>query len=572
MTKIDGYLKFFKLEKWWLSTFNSEERNYIDTFISEESYLIKGDLEPPSISKIQFIGGLAIKFSKEVDSNLFLKITRKVELFEKNNINIKDLHFFYGSKINIFKANIHQWPDAYQLLKDACYQQIEISADVARFIKNEAPKSPLPSHYGFKRLSIILQKEKLYSEVVKICTKALRENWSGDWEKRIYRNKNKKDDFTVPNIIINKPSIEKYKPKGDVPELTGYYPSLELMTDAQKTFYKKVELGLKKGNFVDVGGNIGYVYVYLYKLISQWNKKGFERLYEHLTYLSELYINEKKLSKACLHWSYDCLLGRELYRDYLNVTEPNEITGTSTHCSNTRLNIQKYIGTEANCLDIVRMLGGRTSKFIVKNQALYNEKLLEVLSKYAASKGGWFSILDDWSPGGNIHPHTLFNGSMLQYKPTLKFNKRTYYFIGNKINIMKELYKTAENEARAQIGIPLIGEGWIAESELYHKLKSTYSMTRVIQHGKPNWLGLQHYDIWFPIWNVAVEYHGKQHFEPVEFFGGEMAFLQTVERDKRKISLSKINNVKLIVVKEGYNYQQLLSEIDMQRDVLNKVL
>jgi hypothetical protein len=81
--------------------------------------------------------------------------------------------------------------------------------------------------------------------------------------------------------------------------------------------------------------------------------------------------------------------------------------------------------------------------------------------------------------------------------------------------------------------------------------------------GRPH-EGNQHYDIWFPEWKIAVEYHGRQHFEPVKFFGGEDGFKATVERDLRKIEISKLNNVHLIVVKEGYDRAKLIEEI---RDV-----
>jgi hypothetical protein len=44
-----------------------------------------------------------------------------------------------------------------------------------------------------------------------------------------------------------------------VPEFGGYFPSENNMDREQLSFYKTVEESLKKGQFVDVQGNIGYV-------------------------------------------------------------------------------------------------------------------------------------------------------------------------------------------------------------------------------------------------------------------------------------------------------------------------
>ena len=90
-----------------------------------------------------------------------------------------------------------------------------------------------------------------------------------------------------------------------------------------------------------------------------------------------------------------------------------------------------------------------------------------------------------------------------------------------------------ENEFRTSRGVPRIGEGWVSETNLYYELKSHFENETVIHHGKPKWLGNQHVDIWFPKFKIGVEYQGKQHFEPIEFFGGEESFIRNQERDYR---------------------------------------
>lgn len=43
-----------------------------------------------------------------------------------------------------------------------------------------------------------------------------------------------------------------------------------------------------------------------------------------------------------------------------------------------------------------------------------------------------------------------------------------------------------------------------------------------------------------------IEYDGKQHFEPIEFFGGEDGFRQTKERDEIKNTYCKDHDIPLI--------------------------
>lgn len=56
------------------------------------------------------------------------------------------------------------------------------------------------------------------------------------------------------------------------------------------------------------------------------------------------------------------------------------------------------------------------------------------------------------------------------------------------------------------------------------------------------------YDVFIPKLNVAIEYQGKQHFEPVEYFGGSTSLLKQKERDDLKAELSKKNGIKLIYI------------------------
>ncbi len=90
---------------------------------------------------------------------------------------------------------------------------------------------------------------------------------------------------------------------------------------------------------------------------------------------------------------------------------------------------------------------------------------------------------------------------------------------------------------------------WVAENQLYQILRRLLKRTEVIQHARPTWLEPQHLDVYVPQAGMAVEYMGQQHFEPLEFFGGEAAFQLLMERDRKKAELCRNHGVELIRVR-----------------------
>ena len=164
----------------------------------------------------------------------------------------------------------------------------------------------------------------------------------------------------------------------------------------------------------------------------------------------------------------------------------------------------------------------------------------------------------------------LWVGSSSLFSPCL--GEKAYcfnYFLERLIlEIFSSIVYNSENEFRVSRGVPRIGEGWVSETNLYYELKSHFENDTVIHHGKPKWLGKQHIDIWFPKHKIGVEYQGKQHYEPIEFFGGEEQFKKNQERDRRKKRLFKEHNATLIEVTSGYNLDEVISKIE--NDMNNK--
>ena len=78
----------------------------------------------------------------------------------------------------------------------------------------------------------------------------------------------------------------------------------------------------------------------------------------------------------------------------------------------------------------------------------------------------------------------------------------------------------------------MVGEGWTSQTELFNKLKSHFNS--VEKEYSPKWLKPKRIDIFLKKNKVAIEYHGFQHYSPLQFFGGEKAFKKRQIDDKKK--------------------------------------
>lgn len=56
------------------------------------------------------------------------------------------------------------------------------------------------------------------------------------------------------------------------------------------------------------------------------------------------------------------------------------------------------------------------------------------------------------------------------------------------------------------------------------------------------------FDFYLPNYNIAIEYNGMQHYEPVEYFGGKEKFEIQQKHDKIKENYCKENNIRLFII------------------------
>jgi hypothetical protein len=343
---------------------------------------------------------------------------------------------------------------------------------------------------------------------------------------------------------------------------------------AQRSFYERWLKIWYQGNALDINGEYGYLFDFMHELIRSTRKKQDTRvIVDELTRLREAYPYKGWKSSGSFH-----LYSLEYIADaHIVLKEYHEAIDSLSQGYrlvipadvNKLLSLKLLIGGEVSGYDLLFLWRTPTlTAWGRKNIGFVAECAEDLLSKYRvyhdttiltswASKVG--DALGKWDPPWKTVP--LFYGVARRFKTKIPYYYFNYLHPFSKD--VTDLVREAENLARNRSGIPRIGEGWVAETELYCKIKEQFLDYDVEHHASPSWLGRQHLDIYIPKMRVAVEYQGKQHDEPVEFFGGEEAYLRTRQRDAKKLALCKENGVVLLYVRAGYELADVVAQIEL---------
>lgn len=115
-------------------------------------------------------------------------------------------------------------------------------------------------------------------------------------------------------------------------------------------------------------------------------------------------------------------------------------------------------------------------------------------------------------------------------------------------SILKLIFKNFNQKSKCKL---------INQTKLFNKLQNIFPNEKImfeVSNKIVPWLKQQRFDIYFPEYNIAVEYNGKQHYIPVKCFGGTLGFLKQKKLDSLKRQKCKENNCTLFEVK--YNYTE----------------
>ena len=219
-----------------------------------------------------------------------------------------------------------------------------------------------------------------------------------------------------------------------------------------------------------------------------------------------------------------------------------------------------------------------TEQFIQKSNQIHN-------NKYKYPNAVYESAFKKLSVTCEVHgdflqtPNNHLNGQgcPLCYKETVgKWNcLSTEEFIKRAIEIHGYFYDYSKvNYVNSQIKVciicPVHGEFWHTPNDhMYghgclkcNESKGEATIKSILDEHKieyireyriPEQIYKFRYDFYLPIQNVLIEFHGIQHYQPVEIFGGLEEFKKLQFRDNFKKELAKELKIELI----EFNYKQL---------------
>ena len=182
---------------WWESNFTIREQEHILSKYQPMVMSTDAESAKPSIENIiRSDGTLCIKLchlatwfmSPSDDLPLARKILQKgIENGEDIVGNTLDRHFIYHSIIGVYYRDRNRDLEALGLAIEACQKQIALAPAAAQAFEEEYPSQSLPGHRGFEQLAIVRERERDYTEAIRLSEEAVSQGWDGDWAKRITR-------------------------------------------------------------------------------------------------------------------------------------------------------------------------------------------------------------------------------------------------------------------------------------------------------------------------------------------------------------------------------------------------
>lgn len=345
-----------------------------------------------------------------------------------------------------------------------------------------------------------------------------------------------------------------------VPPFRVFYASMSDMNREQRDFFDTWSEAWKRGKALDVEGQVSYLFCFAYPLLKMPPQKASGELLR----LADAYSHEPLVVRLCKEWASDCFVLMKNYLRAVEVYPTLEVSSQSTYPTEKLMSLKLVAGVRLTGRDVLTLCGPKVTQFGRANLDRVAEYTDVIVRAHEQSEG--VNLLTEWVRNTDRTKYGVFNASQYGYDASQEV-KIPYYLFSQNVTVLefiKQTTRDAENTVRNEAGIPAVGEGWVSETALYYELTKAFVGYDVIHHFSPGWLGRQHLDIFIRELNVAIEFQGLQHDQPVAYFGGEKSYVETRRRDEKKRRLCTRNGVRLLYVRPGYILKDVIEEIRNQ--------
>lgn len=364
----------------------------------------------------------------------------------------------------------------------------------------------------------------------------------------------------------------------DVPPLVHQFPSFEIMNEINRTYFNCWLSHWQNEKPLEINGYVSYLFVYIYSIIENSiprarplrSNKNYD-YFRELLLLQHVYQNEKFLCNYLLTWIFDAYIYNhkdltavsyvEYQRNYnglhLKFKDSNHLV----------LNIKYNNKLSMSGEDVFQLSNRKRNDIISENEEyvihyldnkitdLEKEKGIDLLSLITEQYAVFVSSYNYSAFRDTPHsPYVLEIADYYDYSELSEFDR-----------VINDWINEAENVVREKMGLPRIGEGWVSETVLYNKICEIFKNEKydILFHAHPPFLKGLELDIYIPVLKLGIEYQGKQHYEPIDFFGGTQGFNEQKKRDLIKKELCDQHGISMAY----FRYDESIDE----KNIINKI-
>lgn len=150
------------------------------------------------------------------------------------------------------------------------------------------------------------------------------------------------------------------------------------------------------------------------------------------------------------------------------------------------------------------------------------------------------------------------------------YSKVIYKGCFNKLNILCPIHGEFEQVSNYHLqgnGCPKCDSS--KGENIIRSLLDKHNIQYIQEYRIPDQIYKFRYDFYLQELNVLIEFHGKQHFKPIEYFGGIETFNYIRKNDLFKKELAKLSNIPLIEF--NYKHLQKFSEKEFEELIINSI-
>ncbi|KXB00415.1 hypothetical protein AKJ40_01320 [candidate division MSBL1 archaeon SCGC-AAA259M10] len=251
----------------------------------------------------------------------------------------------------------------------------------------------------------------------------------------------------------------------NIPTFEKYYPSLLMMDEYQKSFFKHWLKKWRKGEPIKVEGNISYIFVYIYKVLSLQKEGRLREVVSELERIRQVYSEEEKLCGYLDDWISDTYVLMGEFEKALEHLKNQPIPFREDKY----YSLKRHLGLPIEGKDILTKYSTNVlTEYGEANLDKVEEALTQILRDY--EKDNEVSLIEElteFSP--NDFP--IYSGTEQGYNIKVdidyyKFdNMKAEDIISPKERSKESMIRQAENKMRTEEGEPKVGEGWVSEKK-----------------------------------------------------------------------------------------------------------